>query len=184
MKRDASPDVASSLAFRNPSLCTRSIAVTARSNRSTATAARSAWIGIRAAFVLGFIMSAGCILGRDGRPLGDGSMNPLMAGGCAEEPGCGASCCSEVGGPPCSEGSGYCENCPGSCRGGNYSVCAYACAPCYAVGHCVGSVFNFCLPPACITGPPPLPPGRFFPVPTRPAFCPRGTSDGPPGCAM
>jgi hypothetical protein len=33
-------------------------------------------------------------------------------------------------------------------------------------------IFNFCMPPACIHPPPPLPPGRFFPVPVQPAFAP------------
>jgi hypothetical protein len=38
-------------------------------------------------------------------------------------------------------------------------------------------IFNFCIPPQCINPPPPLPPGRFFPVPSRPAFAQRGDVD-------
>jgi hypothetical protein len=38
-------------------------------------------------------------------------------------------------------------------------------------------IFNFCIPPQCLNPPPPLPPGRFFPVPVRPAFAERGESD-------
>ena len=34
-------------------------------------------------------------------------------------------------------------------------------------------IFNFCIPPQCINRPPPLPPGRFFPVPVPPAFAQR-----------
>jgi hypothetical protein len=34
-------------------------------------------------------------------------------------------------------------------------------------------IFNFCIPPQCINPPPPLPPGRFFPVPAQPAFAER-----------
>jgi hypothetical protein len=37
-------------------------------------------------------------------------------------------------------------------------------------------IFNFCIPPQCINPPAPLPPGRFFPVPVRPAFAPRQES--------
>ena len=37
-------------------------------------------------------------------------------------------------------------------------------------------IFNFCIPPQCINPPSPLPPGRFFPVPVRPAFAPRADS--------
>lgn len=34
-------------------------------------------------------------------------------------------------------------------------------------------IFNFCVPPQCLNPPPPLPPGRFFPVPVQPAFAQR-----------
>ena len=37
-------------------------------------------------------------------------------------------------------------------------------------------IFNFCIPPQFINPPPPLPPGRFFPVPVRPAFAQREDS--------
>jgi hypothetical protein len=43
--------------------------------------------------------------------------------------------------------------------------------------HCYdpeAGIFNFCIPPQCLNPPPPLPPGRFFPVPVRPAFSQRG----------
>lgn len=43
--------------------------------------------------------------------------------------------------------------------------------------HCYdpeAGIFNFCIPPQCINPPPPLPPGRFFPVPVQPAFAQRG----------
>jgi hypothetical protein len=45
-------------------------------------------------------------------------------------------------------------------------------------------IFNFCIPPQCINEPPPLPPGRFFPVPVRPAFAPRQLSTYAPPYAM
>jgi hypothetical protein len=35
-------------------------------------------------------------------------------------------------------------------------------------------IFNFCVPPQCLNPPPPLPPGRFFPVPVQPVFTQRG----------
>jgi hypothetical protein len=35
-------------------------------------------------------------------------------------------------------------------------------------------IFNFCVPPQCLNPPPPLPPGRFFPVPVQPVFSQRG----------
>lgn len=37
-------------------------------------------------------------------------------------------------------------------------------------------IFNFCVPPQCLNPPPPLPPGRFFPVPVQPAFAQRADS--------
>jgi hypothetical protein len=123
--------------------------------------------------LLAIALSSGCILGNDGRPLGVGSLNPLMTDGCAAEPSCGSACCSAGAGPSCADANGYSENRDGACHGGNCSLASYAWVPCRAVGHCLGGVFNFGLPPACISGPPPMPPGRFFPVPTRPAFCPR-----------
>lgn len=42
--------------------------------------------------------------------------------------------------------------------------------------HCYdpeAGIFNFCVPPQCLNPPPPLPPGRFFPVPVQPAFAQR-----------
>jgi hypothetical protein len=35
-------------------------------------------------------------------------------------------------------------------------------------------IFNFCVPAQCLNPPPPLPPGRFFPVPVQPVFTQRG----------
>jgi hypothetical protein len=110
---------------------------------------------------------------------------PKGLGGASAGPNCGDAC---EGCPP--EQCETCSNCgSSSCNGCNGIVgtlFGYGYTVCYVPSLCVGSVANFCGPPSCV-GPPDIPPpGRFHPVPTRPAFAPRnetpfGAPDSPLG---
>ena len=99
-----------------------------------------------------------------------------------------------IGGAPCGPNCGEaCENCPpehcetcptcGSCPGNGVvgTLFGWSYSVCHVPSLCVGCVANFCGPPSCVGPPDVLPPGRFFPVPTQPAFAPRNESQfGPP----
>jgi len=98
---------------------------------------------------------------------------PNQGGECgAREAQCAAACdeiaaCDECDCPPCDDGHRTKCHRP-SCHLYNPEA----------------GIFNFCVPPQCINEPPPLPPGRFFPVPVRPAFAPRQLSTYAPPYAM
>ena len=99
---------------------------------------------------------------------------PNHPGGCETcATPCGAAC-DECGSPPCEDG----PECSPPCEHRRWHL------PKCRFYDPEAGIFNFCIPPQCINEPPPLPPGRFFPVPVRPAFAPRQLSTDAPPYAM
>lgn len=134
--------------------------------------------------IVGLSVPTGCVMSPAGSLPGRHSIENFFHGG-----GC---CCGHCDEPTC-EAPYECDCPPSDCQAGDCQACsaefdAATCPP-----HChkkklwhhlpkckmydpEAGIFNFCMPPACIHPPPPLPPGRFFPVPVRPAFAPQPTS--------
>lgn len=128
------------------------------------------------AALVGFVVPTGCAIGPEGRPYPSReSIEGVLFGNdrCCGCPRCEASC----GAPS--------EDCaPEACAAAPVACETAECPPphrkfwhhlpkCHLYEPEAG-IFNFCIPPQCINPPPPLPPGRFFPVPVRPAFAQRG----------
>ena len=129
------------------------------------------------AAIVGLSAPTGCVVAPNGLEPTSESIRGILWGPChgGEHGHCKAPC-GAAGGE-----STACDECdcpPGEsspCDGG--SECEPACErrPKCHLPHChlydpEAGIFNFCIPPQCINEPPPLPPGRFFPVPVRPAF--------------
>jgi hypothetical protein len=132
-------------------------------------------LALRGAAIVCALASSGCVIGPEGWSAGANSMDGLM---CAHDRPCqchhgrqhpGDSCgdaCIEDGDSCDSEWSGG----PSSPRlrtliDGLRSRCHWY--------EPEAGIFNFCVPPASLGELPPPPPGRFFPVPTRPVFIPQ-----------
>jgi hypothetical protein len=130
------------------------------------------------AAVVGLLAPAGCVVAPDAQGPTSESFREILwgpnQGSCrACDPPCGAAC-DECDSPAC-EGSPECAP-PCKRRWLHWPHC-HLYDP-------EAGIFNFCIPPQCINEPPPLPPGRFFPVPVRPAFAPRQLSTYAPPNAM
>ena len=150
------------------------------------------------AALVGLVVPTGCVVVPEGeRPMREsikeffvGCDGPCRCGRCG--PGGGNECCSECEascGLPMTEGATEFAL-PAPCE----VPAAASAAPCDGVceerpklWHRLhfhhfhrlhfydpeAGIFNFCVPPQCLNPPPPLPPGRFFPVPVQPAFAQR-----------
>jgi hypothetical protein len=137
---------------------------------------RARVIAFLGAALVGFVVPSGCAIGPEGRPYPSrASVEGFLFGP--------DGCCR----------CGRCERCEASCGAPSEECAPEVCAETCEVAECPPShrkfwhhlpkchlyepeagIFNFCIPPQCINPPSPLPPGRFFPVPVRPAFAQRG----------
>lgn len=127
------------------------------------------------AALVGFVVPTGCAIGPEGRPYPSReSVEGFLfgSGGCCPCGRCEASCGapSEDCAPPPASTPENCESaaCPPPHRKFWHHL------PKFHLYEPEAGIFNFCIPPQCINPPAPLPPGRFFPVPVRPAFAQRG----------
>jgi hypothetical protein len=129
------------------------------------------------AALVGFVVPSGCAIGPEGRPYPSReSVEGFFFGsgcdcGCnVSEASCGApseSCQTNT----CPPESIAAECPPADCPKPRRKFWHHL-PKCHLYEPEAG-IFNFCIPPQCINPPPPLPPGRFFPVPVRPAFAQR-----------
>jgi len=137
---------------------------------------RSRLLAFFGAAAVGLIAPTGCIMGpKDFAPSREsidailwGPGEGCTCGRCSTQ--CGAACDEEIAAacePPCEE-----ADCPSPAASNGW--CHQRLPKCHLYEPEAG-IFNFCVPPACIHDPPPLPPGRFFPVPVRPVFSPQPT---------
>jgi hypothetical protein len=136
-----------------------------------------AWLNRLLAFfgaaAVGLIAPTGCIMGPEGFAPSRASIDAILWGpeetctcGRGQVP-CGSACEEEnpmASESPCQEAA-----CPPPAKSHGW---LHRFSKCHLYEPEAG-IFNFCVPPACIQEPPPLPPGRFFPVPVRPVFSPQ-----------
>ncbi len=167
----------------------RSVNDCAYYSRPTRTIAwRNRLLAFFGAATMGLLAPTGCVVAPDAQGPTSESFREILWGpnhrsGCKT---CDAPCdapsdadCEKCDSPPCDSPS--CEGDP---------ECAPPCEPWrFHWPHChlydpEAGIFNFCIPPQCINEPPPLPPGRFFPVPVRPVFAPRQLSTYAPPNGM
>ena len=131
------------------------------------------------AALVGLLAPTGCVVAPDTQGPTSESLREILRGP-QHHSGC-ATCIAPSDAP-----SEACDGPP--CEGG--PECAPPCKPRrWHLPNCrlydpEAGIFNFCIPPQCINEPPPLPPGRFFPVPVRPAFAPRQLPTYAPPYAM
>lgn len=150
------------------------------------------------------VASCGCVFGPHGRPIGAGACDALghlvdhgvPCGNCnCHQCQHGACCDTCLAAPACScnqqcnveDGTWFADEagcgvpCSSACNDGSCTGagCVHPMCPRFLTCDWYepeAGIFNFCMPPASIGAPPPPPPGRFFPVPTRPAFAPRNAT--------
>jgi hypothetical protein len=133
------------------------------------------------AALVGIVAPTGCVVAPSGGCCNRSSLDRFFSGSA-----CGCEFCSTEASCGAPSGDLPCESCPSECppqcpAPGETAECR---PPRKRIWHHLhlpkchlyepeAGIFNFCIPPQCINPPSPLPPGRFFPVPTRPAFAQR-----------
>jgi hypothetical protein len=125
------------------------------------------------AALVGLVAPSGCVMGPEGGYPSRESIEGILFG---PDGGCECGACEASCGAPCDDRA--CEPCAAD---GEHVECPPHRKPWHHwlklhLYEPEAGIFNFCIPPQCINPPPPLPPGRFFPVPVRPAFAPRADS--------
>jgi hypothetical protein len=145
------------------------------------------------AALVGLVVPTGCVVVPEGGYPTHESMQEFFLGsgrtcGCGRcancEASCGlpaADCVTEV-----AAAAAPCDTAPYEAPALETAACATAeCEPRPKFWHRLhfhrlhlsdpeAGIFNFCVPPQCLNPLPPLPPGRFFPVPVQPVFTQRG----------
>lgn len=132
------------------------------SNHTVDQRSRSAgWAALVAAAAL---LATGCLCAPDGRMLGAATFDRWVGQLHGQACGCGSNA------PDCTA----CGSCPDDCHHpGCNGPFDRLCADDF-------NLLNLCAPAAAPGPPTPPPPGRFFPVPTRPVFAPRASLDPMP----
>lgn len=148
-------------------------------NRSVKHCAPPVWIApwryralafLGAAFA-GLFAPAGCVIGPGGSHPSRGAIENMLTG---TDRICNCAACEASCGAPYDD----CDlsNCdsedPAACLTQASRKKPWHHLPKFRLYEPEAGIFNFCMPPSYIHPPPPLPPGRFFPVPVRPAFAP------------
>ena len=126
------------------------------------------------AAIVGLVAPSGCVVAPEGSPLTRESLETILWG---PDDGCTCDLCAAADQAQCDEGE------PAACEEPRrqaalarlHSLREHCHLPLSDYYDPEAGIFNFCVPSGCIQPPPPLPPGRFFPVPARPVFAPQPT---------